>query len=92
MGTQITIRLSDEQVAFLDEQVSSGLVRSRAELVARSIEHTQRLVAYARDDAVYAERGDYDDLEGLHTWVQANRPADGLDAAGTPAPTHAEQA
>ena len=37
MSTQITVRIPDELVQFVDEQVVAGLFTSRADLVARLI-------------------------------------------------------
>ena len=42
MSTQIAVRLPDELVAYVDQAVASGRVRSRAELVARLIARDAR--------------------------------------------------
>lgn len=42
VSTQIAVRLPDEIVDYLDEQVRSGRVRSRAELITRLLAREQR--------------------------------------------------
>jgi Arc/MetJ-type ribon-helix-helix transcriptional regulator len=42
MSIQIAVRLPDELVAYVDEAVAAGRVRSRAELVARLIARDAR--------------------------------------------------
>jgi Arc/MetJ-type ribon-helix-helix transcriptional regulator len=42
MSTQIAVRLPDELVAYVDQAVASGRVKSRAELVARLIQRDAR--------------------------------------------------
>jgi Arc/MetJ-type ribon-helix-helix transcriptional regulator len=54
MTVQIAVRLSDDIVAFVDEQVSSGAAPSRAAVVARALEHERRRAAAERDAAIYA--------------------------------------
>jgi Arc/MetJ-type ribon-helix-helix transcriptional regulator len=62
MTTQITVRLPDGDVAFIDAQVAHGAAASRAALVARAIERERRAVAAERDAAIYATSGDDADL------------------------------
>ncbi len=62
MSTQITVRLPDEAVAFLDAQVASGASASRASLVARAIERERRAAIAERDAAIYAATADDPDL------------------------------
>jgi Arc/MetJ-type ribon-helix-helix transcriptional regulator len=42
VSTQIAVRLADELVAYVDEAVAAGRVKSRAELVARLIARDAR--------------------------------------------------
>ena len=42
VSTQIAVRLPDELVAYVDEAVAAGRVKSRAELVARLLERDAR--------------------------------------------------
>jgi len=69
MTIQIAVRLADDIVAFVDEQVSSGAAPSRAAVVARALEHERRREAGARDARIYATVADADDLDGLAGWV-----------------------
>jgi len=69
MTIQIAVRLDDNIVAFVDEQVRSGAAPSRAAVVARALEHERRREASARDARIYAASVDVDDLDGLATWA-----------------------
>jgi Arc/MetJ-type ribon-helix-helix transcriptional regulator len=65
MTTQITIRLPDDAVAFLDEQVRTGRAASRAQAVAREIKRAQRRLRAEQDiPALLAAQPD-DDLNAL---------------------------
>lgn len=74
MTTQITIRLDDDAVAFIDQQVSEGREKSRASVVARAIRRAQREARAARDVEILASiKGtDPDDLDALAAWVKAH--------------------
>ncbi len=74
MTTQIAVRLPDDVVAYLDEQVSSGAASSRAAVVARALEHERRREAAERDAAIYAASAS-EDLDALADWA-ATRPMD----------------
>jgi Arc/MetJ-type ribon-helix-helix transcriptional regulator len=74
MTIQIAVRLPDDLVAFVDEQVSSGAAPSRAAVVFRALEHERRRNAAERDAAIYAATGS-GDLDDLATWA-AKRPMD----------------
>lgn len=71
MTIQIAVRLPDEIVSFVDEQVSSGAAPSRAAVVARALEHERRRAAAERDAAIYADSTAPDDLDDLATWATA---------------------
>ena len=75
MTIQIAVRLPDEIVAFVDEQVNSGAASSRAAVVARALEHERRRTAAERDAAIYASIAEHGDLDELATWA-ASRPMD----------------
>ena len=72
---QIAVRLPDDIVAFVDEQVSSGAASSRAVVVARALEHERRRAAAERDAAIYAATAQPGDLDELAAWA-ASRPMD----------------
>lgn len=65
MSKQITVRLPDDLVDFMDELVATDKATSRASVVARAMERERRRELAARDLAILGEHGGYDDLEGL---------------------------
>lgn len=65
MSKQITVRLPDELVEFMDRLVDDNKASSRASVVARAMERERRRELAARDAAILAEHGGYPDLEGL---------------------------
>ena len=75
MTIQIAVRLPDDIVAFVDEQVSSGAAKSRAAVVARALERERRREAAERDAAIYAANATSGDLDNLATWAAA-QPTD----------------
>ncbi|MGL5930563.1 MAG: ribbon-helix-helix domain-containing protein [Dermatophilaceae bacterium] len=74
MTVQITVRLPDELVAFVDAEVGEGRVRSRADAVARALHREQRRRRAEADAAIYAEGTDAEvDAIVAHT---SSRPVD----------------
>jgi Arc/MetJ-type ribon-helix-helix transcriptional regulator len=67
MSKQITVRLPDELVDFMDELVATDRATSRASVVARAMERERRRELAARDVAILAEHGGYPDLDGFAT-------------------------
>ena len=65
MSTQIAVRLPDELVAYVDEAVKAGRVRSRAELVARLIERDARRQRAEQDLQRLIEQGAVKDADAL---------------------------
>lgn len=65
MSKQITVRLPDDLVDFMDELVATDKATSRASVVARAMERERRRELAARDLAILSTVGDYPDLEGL---------------------------
>lgn len=67
MSTQIAVRLPDEQVAFLDREVSQGHASSRAELVSKALRRMERERVAADDlEVIIASGGNpYSELEGM---------------------------
>lgn len=67
MSKQITVRLPNEQVAFLDEEVRAGAAPSRAALVSQAIDRFERERRAAREVLDMAARGGdpYPDLAGV---------------------------
>ena len=64
MTIQIAVRLPDDLVAYVDEQVTSGSATSRAAVVARALERDRRRQVAEHDAEIYAGagRGELDDL------------------------------
>lgn len=60
MTTQITVRLPDDEVAFIDTEVASGDAASRAAVVSRALRREMRRAANARDIAIILKRPDAD--------------------------------
>ncbi|WBQ02563.1 ribbon-helix-helix domain-containing protein [Kribbella sp. CA-293567] len=70
MSKQITVRLPDELVEFMDRLVDDNKASSRASVVARAMERERRRELAERDAAILeahslAAREDPDDLDGL---------------------------
>ncbi|ADB31982.1 hypothetical protein Kfla_2917 [Kribbella flavida DSM 17836] len=65
MSKQITVRLPDELVEFMDQLVDANKASSRASVVARAMERERRRELAARDLALLAAHGEPDDLDGL---------------------------
>ncbi|WP_277453914.1 ribbon-helix-helix domain-containing protein [Janibacter sp. DB-40] len=72
MSIQIAVRLPDEMVEFLDREVASGRVTSRAALVTSALEREMRRLAAEHDVALLHERGTADDLDDLVTWTSTH--------------------
>ena len=75
MSKQIAVRLPDELVAFVDDEVESGSERSRAAVVTRALERERRRVIAARDAEILARTGDDPELAGLAEHVLARSAA-----------------
>ena len=77
MSKQIAVRLSDDLVDFVDEQVRSGAGRSRAAVVTRALERERRRVIAARDVEILAASGPDPDLAGLAEYAAGLLPDQG---------------
>jgi Arc/MetJ-type ribon-helix-helix transcriptional regulator len=64
MSTQITARLPDDLVAFMDELVARDQATSRADVIARALADERRRLRVQRDIEILATTADYD-FEGL---------------------------
>jgi Arc/MetJ-type ribon-helix-helix transcriptional regulator len=65
MSTQIAVRLPDELVAYVDQAVADGRVKSRAELVSRLIARDARRQRAEEDLQRLIEAGALDDPDAL---------------------------
>ncbi len=65
MSTQIAVRLPDELVAYVDEAVAAGRVKSRADLVARLIARDARRQRAEQDLQRLIAQGALEDDEAV---------------------------
>jgi Arc/MetJ-type ribon-helix-helix transcriptional regulator len=79
MSKQITVRLPDEQVDFLDQEVSNGNAPSRAAAISRALRREQRRRRAERDLLVMSESGEDPELVGLHDWAARGQHFAGID-------------
>lgn len=70
MNIQIAVRLPEALVAYIDEAVATGRVKSRAELVARLVARDARRQRAGDDLQRLIKRGALDDPE-LHAIVES---------------------
>jgi Arc/MetJ-type ribon-helix-helix transcriptional regulator len=75
MSTQIAVRLPDELLAYLDQQVASGDAPSRAAVVTRALERERRRDVAERDARIYAGAAGPGELDDLAAWA-ASQPLD----------------
>jgi Arc/MetJ-type ribon-helix-helix transcriptional regulator len=54
MARQITLRLPEELVAFVDDRVEAGAERSRTTFITRALERERRRLIAARDAEILA--------------------------------------
>jgi Arc/MetJ-type ribon-helix-helix transcriptional regulator len=79
MSTQMTVRLSDESAAFIDEQVQGGTVASRAAVLDKLVRREIRRVRAMQDALIYAREGEDPELSGFHEAAARSRLAHDLD-------------
>lgn len=79
MTKQITVRLPDDQVDFLDQEVSSGNAPSRAAAISRALRREQRRRRAERDLQVLLESAEDPDIAGLHQWAARGQDFTGID-------------
>ncbi len=65
MSTQIAVRLPDELVAYVDQAVAAGRVKSRAELVSRLIARDARRQRAEEDLQRLIDAGALEDGDAL---------------------------
>lgn len=65
MTIQITVRLPDELVTFVDAEVARGAVRSRADAVAKALARERRRQIALADVAILGQRAGDPDLDEL---------------------------
>jgi Arc/MetJ-type ribon-helix-helix transcriptional regulator len=65
MTIQIAVRIPDDLLAFVDEEVSEGRARSRADLVTRTLARARQQQIAAHDAEILAREGNDPDLLAL---------------------------
>ncbi|MHB1929593.1 MAG: YlcI/YnfO family protein [Acidimicrobiales bacterium] len=65
MSRQLTVRLPDDLVEFIDQQVERGEATSRAAVVAAAVERERRRDIAARDAAILTQLAAGDGLDDL---------------------------
>jgi len=65
MSKQLTVRLPDELVDFIDQRVERGEAASRAAVVAAAVERERRREIAARDVAILSRSANPDQLDDL---------------------------
>ena len=75
MTIKITVRLPDEQVRYIDQQVAAGIAKSREDAIARALRDAED----ERDLRVIEAAGPDSDLEGLTDWAAENQAYPNVD-------------
>jgi Arc/MetJ-type ribon-helix-helix transcriptional regulator len=65
MSKQLTVRLADDLVQFIDRCVENGQARSRAAVVAAAIDRERRRAIAERDISILARAASGDDFDAL---------------------------
>jgi Arc/MetJ-type ribon-helix-helix transcriptional regulator len=74
MTTQITVRLTEENVAFVDQLVADGKAKSRADVVDRALRRERRRQAALRDAEIYSNAASDPELEAWAAYANAHPP------------------
>lgn len=62
---QITVRLDDDAVAFIDRLIAEGHDKSRASVISRAVRREQRRETAARDALILAGGARDDDVDAF---------------------------
>jgi Arc/MetJ-type ribon-helix-helix transcriptional regulator len=65
MSRQVTVRLPDDLVEFIDHQVERGQAASRAAVIAAAIDRERRRKVAERDAAILARAGSDEGFDEL---------------------------
>ncbi len=68
MTTQIAVRLPEELVAFVDEQVANGSASSRADLITRALTRERRRIRTIADIGILTSSEPDEDETSLDGW------------------------
>jgi Arc/MetJ-type ribon-helix-helix transcriptional regulator len=79
MTTQIAVRLPDEMVEYIDQQIAAGKAKSRAAFLTSAAERERRRQRAERDAGIYASTGPDPAIEEWNTWAESQRDWSHLD-------------
>ncbi len=77
MSRQLTVRLAEDLVEFIDQRVEHGQASSRAAVVAAAVDRERRREMAERDVAILTRASNDDHLDDLATFA-AQTPLDDL--------------
>ncbi len=69
MSKQLTVRLADDLVDFIDRRIKDGKAPSRAAVVAAAVDRERRRAIAERDVAILAQTAQGDDLDELAAYA-----------------------
>jgi len=69
MSKQLTVRLADDLVEFIDRRVENGEAPSRAAVVAAALDRERRRAIAERDVAILTQAAGDDDLDELAAYA-----------------------
>ncbi len=76
MSKQLTVRLPEELVDFIDRYVESGKASSRAAVVAAAVDRERRRALAEHDVAILTQVGSSDDFDELAEYASGTDLAD----------------
>jgi Arc/MetJ-type ribon-helix-helix transcriptional regulator len=76
MSKQLTVRLADDLVDFIDGRIKDGKAPSRAAVVASAIDRERRRAIAERDAAILAQTAGTDDLDELAAFASRTQLTD----------------
>ena len=74
MTKQITVRLPDDLVEFIDELVDSGRFESRAAVITRQVKRLQRRLIAEKDAEIYRTQGEDAELVAIVKHMSQHHP------------------
>ena len=69
MSRQLTVRLADDLVDFIDRRVKDGKASSRAAVIAAAVDRERRRAIAERDAAILVKTASGDDLDDLAAYA-----------------------
>lgn len=72
MSTQITVRLEDDVVEFIDQLVAEGREKSRASVVSRALKRERRRAAAESDARILADLRHPDELDAVVEYTSSH--------------------